>query len=664
MGYLRFEKALMTNLEYSLKKEYLRTNRTGAYASSTIVDCNTRKYHGLLVTHAPDVGPGRFVLLSTLDVSVEQHGALFNLGIHKYGGNVFSPTGHKYIREFDGDCILTTTYRVGGVVLKKELILQKDEDRILLRYTLTESTGGGVKLRFQPYMAFRSVRTYTHENGAASREYENIDNGISMSMYNKFPTLFMQLSKQNEFVYAPDWYRGVEYPKEQERGYATQEDLYVPGYFVVPMRKGESIIFAAGTSEYASDKLKRLFEEEAAKQDKWDNYYHCLKSSAHQFHFTNNNNSYILSGYPWFDCRARDEFIALPGLTLSTGETEYFEECMKTAQKAIKDFIKNTKKTVSLRELDRPDVFLWVIWAIQQYAKHVGTDVCKKKYGKLVTDIIDFIMSNKHPNLELHKNGLVSTNGRDIAMTWMNSSNDNRHPILPRSGYVVEFNALWYNALMFANDLLSSSGKEKSKIYTKTAEKCKSSFIPTFLNEHGYLYDYVDGFAIDWSVRPNMIFAVAFDYSPLDDNQKKNVLDICTRELLTPKGIRSLSPKSGGYNPLYVGPQHERDYAYHQGTAWPWLEGFYLEACLKVYKRSRLSFVQRQIIGFEEEIAYHAIGTIPELFDGNPPFHGRGAYAFAINVAELLRINEIISQFNTMSQVATTTSDRKINKKP
>jgi glycogen debranching enzyme len=178
------------------------------------------------------------------------------------------------------------------------------------------------------------------------------------------------------------------------------------------------------------------------------------------------------------------------------------------------------------------------------------------------------------------------------------------------------------------------------------AEKTGKAFVDTFLNEYGYLLDYVDGNMMDWSVRPNMIFTVAFDYSPLDARQKKGVLDIVTKELLTPKGLRSLSPKSGGYNPNYVGPQMQRDYAYHQGTAWPWLAGFYFEAYLRIYKMSGIGFVERQLIGYEDEMTSHCIGSIPELFDGNPPFKGRGAVSFAMNVAEILRVLYLLSKYN------------------
>ena len=251
-------------------------------------------------------------------------------------------------------------------------------------------------------------------------------------------------------------------------------------------------------------------------------------------------------------------------------------------------------------------------------------------YGKLLRDIITFIEENKHPNMTLEDNGLLRIEGRDVAMTWMNSTANGR-PVVPRTGFVVEFNALWYNALRFVASLARDDENEKDAEHLEAlAEKCKESFVDTFLNEYGYLLDYVDGNTMDWSVRPNMIFAVALDYSPLTQQQMKGVLDVCTRELLTPKGLRSLSPKSGGYNPIYVGPQTQRDYAYHQGTAWPWLGGFYMEACLKLYKRTRLSFIERQMVGYEDEMAYHCLGTISELFDGNPPFHGRGAMSFAL----------------------------------
>ena len=646
MSYLRFEKALMTNLQDSLPKELLRTNRSGAYSCSTIVDCNTRTYHGLLVVPVPEIDDDNHVLLSSLDVTVVQHGAEFNLGLHKYQGNNFSPMGHKYIREFDCDKVPTTIYRVGGVLLKKEVVFQHYEDRILIRYTLVDAHSA-TTLRFRPFLAFRSVRQFTHENTVASRDFYPVDNGIKTCMYEGYPDLYMQFSKKNEFVFHPDWYRGVEYPKEQERGYASTEDLYVPGYFEMPIKKGESIVFSAAISSIKPSALKKLFDEEVAERSPRDNFFHCLVNAAHQFHIrTKNDDRYLLAGYPWFKCRARDTFISLPGLTLSIEEQDYFELVMKTAERGIREFMAGKPLTGLMTEIEQPDVLLWAIWAIQQYAKEASLEKCNEMYGKLVADIVKFIEANKHNNLELRENGLLYSEGKKKAVTWMNSTANGR-PVVPRTGYIVEFNALWYNALCFAASLAELSGNNAQVDYlNKLAEKVKTSFVEVFLNEHGYLFDYVDDKdPRDWSVRPNMIFAAAFDYSPLDQAQKKGVVDICTRELLTPKGLRSLSPKSGGYNPMYVGPQAQRDYAYHQGTAWPWLGGFYMEASLKLYKRTRLSFIERQMVGYEDEMSYHCLGTIPELFDGNPPFHGRGGISFAMNVGEVLRTLELLEKY-------------------
>ena len=637
MSYIRFEKALMTNLQESLSKELLRTNRSGAYSCSTIVDCNTRKYHGLLVVPVPTLDDDNHVLLSSLDCSVIQHGAAFNLGLHKYQGNNFSPKGHKYIQAFDCDKVPTTVYRVGGVVLKKEVVFQHFEDRILIRYTLVDAHSS-TTLQFRPFLAFRSVRQFTHENGVASRDYQEVSNGIRTCMYAGYPELYMQFSKKARFSFQPDWYRGIEYPKEQERGYASNEDLYVPGYFELPIKKGESIIFAASTSESKVRTLKKLFDEEVEERSPRDNFFHCLVNAAHQFHVRGKGDErYILAGYPWFKGRARDTFIALPGLTLSIEENDYFKEAMATAEKGLREFMECKPLTVKISELEQPDVPLWAIWCVQQYDKKAGTDDSITRYGKLVYDIIDYITADKHPNLKLADCGLLKADGREKAVTWMNSTVNGR-PVVPRTGFIVEFNALWYNDLMFAVRLASEEGDVKRATrFESLAEKCKEAFLKTFMTPYGYLFDYVSDGEQDWSVRPNMIFPVAFDFSPLSSDQKKTVLDICTRELLTPKGLRSLSPKSSGYNPMYTGPQIQRDYAYHQGTAWPWLGGFYMEACLKLYKRTRLSFIERQLMGYEDEMFNRCLGTLPELFDGNPPFHGRGAISFAVNVAEILR---------------------------
>ena len=228
----------------------------------------------------------------------------------------------------------------------------------------------------------------------------------------------------------------------------------------------------------------------------------------------------------------------------------------------------------------------------------------------------------------------------------MNSTSEGM-PIVPRSGYIVEFNALWYNLLKFGAEWARQTGNAKrAEELEKTAGLTGHSFIETFVNGYGYLFDYIDGSYVNWSVRPNMLFAVSLDYSPLDRRQKRAILNIVTKELLTPKGIRSLSPKSEGYRPYCIGQQKERDLAYHQGTAWPWLLGAYLEAYIRLYRMSGISFAERMLIGLEDEMGNHCIGTLSELFDGNPPFQSRGAISFAMNVAAILRVLKLLETYN------------------
>ena len=648
MCYLRFDKTQMTNLQDSLFKELLITNRSGAYCSTTLVGCNIRKYHGLLVVPVPEIDDENHVLLSSLDETVIQHGAEFNLGLHKYQGENYSPKGHKYIVSFEWEKVPTWVYRIGGVLLKKEIAYDTTTFRLYIRYTLLDAHSA-TTLRLKPFLAFRSVRQWTHENGAANTGFEAVENGIRMCLYQGYPDLYMQLNHKAEWHHQPDWYRGLDYPKERERGYDSSEDLMVPGYFEMPIKKGDSIIFTASLASVAPRQMGKLMDAEIAALDSRDSFYHCLVNAAHQFKVQKDGENYLLAGYPWFKCRARDMFIAMPGITLSIGEVEMYEKYMETAAKAIRSYINKEPLPVAIYEMEQPDTLLWAIWCIQQYGKYVSRQKCNELYGDLLREMIKFIRDGKHSNLFLHDNGLLYSNGRDRAVTWMNAQSNGR-PITPRSGYIVEFNALWYNALKFYEQILSENGGEENKAlaaqFAAEAEKTARSFKEVFLNEYGYLLDYVDGQMMDWSVRPNQLFAIALDFSPLDMKERKSVLDICTKELVTPKGIRSLSPKSGGYNPMYIGRQEQRDFAYHQGTAWPWLTGFYLEAYLRVYRMSGLNYIERQLIGFEEELFYHCVGTIPELFDGNPRFSGRGAISFAMNVSGILRAIRLLEKYN------------------
>lgn len=279
MGYLNFDKTLLANLERSLSKEMIRTNRAGAYNSTTLVDCNTRKYHGQLVLPLPELGGDNYVLLSGLDETVVQHNVEFNLGVHKYEDNLFLPAGHKYIREFDCIVISKTTYRVGGVILTKERMLVSFEPRVLIRYTLVES-GSPTLLRLRPFLAFRSVNELTHENALANSDMNECANGRVNRMYDAFPPLYMQCSKAVTYHHDPVWYHDIEYQKEQERGFDYKEDQLVPGYFELPMKKGESVVFAAGITEVNPATLKATWAKELKRRISREDMFSCLKNAA------------------------------------------------------------------------------------------------------------------------------------------------------------------------------------------------------------------------------------------------------------------------------------------------------------------------------------------------------------------------------------------------
>lgn len=634
MNYLNFDKSVLTNLDKSLTKEMLRTNRSGAYNSTTLVDCNTRKYHGQLVIPVPQIDGNKHVLLSSLDETIIQHSAEFNLGVHQYEGGHFSPNGHKYIREFTCELISKTIYRVGGVIISKERLMVSNQSRTITKYTLLQAHSA-TTIRFKPFLAFRSVHELCVANDVASTQAIPATKGAAFCLYEPYPTLYLQFSKQPHYHHQPHWYNHLLYAKEQERGYPCTEDLMVPGYFEMPIKKGESIYFTAGIDEISPAALKKMWENELALRQARVDMYHCLRNAAIQFTKKVENGVYLLAGYPWFKVRSRDQFIAMPGCTLSIGENATFVEMATTAMREIDAFMQGECST-SINELDAPDALLWFVWSLQQYAS--VCDILPADMQDMIVSIVQYIISQHHPNLFLRKNGLLYVDGTQVPMTWMNAT-ENNQPITPRTGFVVEINALWYNALCFAASLVK---KPTLKIqWQQMAEQVAQSFVDTFWNGL-YLYDYVNGQYRDVEVRPNMILAVSLPFSPLSRQQQKSVLDVCTRELLTPKGLRSLSPKSGYYRPNYVGGMLERNRNYHNGPVWPWFTGAYAEAYLKIHRNSGISFVERLLIGMEAEMKKLCVGTLSELHDGNPPYKGHGAMSYAPSVGEILRTLQLI----------------------
>jgi predicted glycogen debranching enzyme len=587
------------------------------------------------------------VLLSSLDETVIQHGAPFNLGLHRYQGGVYSPNGHKYIREFDCESVPRTTYRVGGVILTKEKIFIQNENRILIRYTLVDAHSP-TTLQFRPFLAFRESNALCMANDTLNKECPAVNNGVSCCLYPGYPTLFMQLTRKPEFVYDPHWYNNIEYVKDMDRGVPYCEDLWVPGYFQVNIKKGESIIFSAGLTEVNPRSLKSMYEAEIASRTARTSFFNCLKNSAKQLYLKDGNQEYMLSGYPWGKILARNTFMSLPGNTIAIGHRDDFEKIMATGADALRHFMETLEEDTKIHGIDLPDIPLWAIWAVQRYAKNYGKEDAAKNYAELTASLLNFILDGRHPKVAVEESGLISTDGTVVPASWMNSVWDGR-PVVPRTGLLVELNALWYNALKFAAELTEENPAFEAdrQRWLEAAEKAALAFVPTFLNDYGYLYDWVSGNYSDPSVRPNMAIAIGLEYSPLDRRQRKGVLDVVTRELLTPKGLRTLSPKSYGYRPNYLGSPEERERALHNGPVRPWLMGFYADAYLKVFGHSGASYLDRMMIGYEEDMSNGCIGSLSQLYDGNPPYANRGAISHATNIAEVLRTIRTLKKFNS-----------------
>lgn len=641
MSYLKFDRRLMSNLDESLQREYIRTNRMGAYCCSSIVGCNTRKYHGALVIPIPELSPNNHVLLSSLDLSIVQHGVPFNIAVHEYRGDVFSPLGHKYIREYNVDVASSTTYRVGGVILKREFFLCHYEHRIIFKFTLLEAHSK-TSLRFSPLLAFRDVKMLTHRNEQIDGTLHALRHGQAICLYPGYPRLCMQLSKENEFHYAPHWNENILYHKERERGYEHTEDLYVPGYFECVIEKDQPVYFSAGIEEVDPALLPEMFAKELEVRIPRLDFRSCLLSSAQQFYYRpNEQDGYLLAGYPWFGVRARDLFVALPGCSIYAGAPERYYRIMDTVIPDLDDFMSGRHASPLLTHLSDPDVGLWAVWCVQQFARVYGRDEARRLYGAFVSRLVQYYMSNTHSQMHLEDTGLLYVYAKGRPISWMDAKL-NGLAVIQREGYLVELNALWYNALLFYRELRPQEWNTELDILRERIER---NFNAIFVNEHGYLFDYVTHQAAkDWSVRPNMIFAVSLPYTPLPRAVQRSVVEIVTRELRTPKGLRTLSPKSEGYRARCSGSQHERELSYYNGSVWSWLLGAYFEAYLKIYGRGALSYIERTLIGMEEEVHEHGVGTISELFDGNPPHTGRGAISLAMSVGEIIRSLSLLEE--------------------
>ncbi len=646
MSYLKFDKEQLINLEYSLHREILRTNKAGTYISTSLNGCNTRKYHGLLVCPIENFGGEKHVLLSSLDVSIVHGKEKLNLGIHRYKGGVYDPKGHKYIRNIEFDQIPVITYRAGGVILTMERILPEKKEQVLIRYTL-EKAPEAITLQFRPFLAFRNIHALSKANMFVHTKFPRIDHGISTRIYDGYPQLHMQFSHENEFIQAPDWYYDIEYMKELNRGYAFLEDLFVPGYFELTMQEGNAVVFSAGLEETNPAALHQRFTHELKKRIRRYTFISSLQNASEQFIFHKKKETDIIAGYPWHSSITRQTFIALPGLAMAAKNNSLFEDVLKTYRKYLRkgmfpDHIQSNQPVY--QSADAP---LWYIWAIQHYSKkNINPSFIWDNFGDSIKEILKIYRTPVHAFITPTAEGLVHTEQENTALTWMDSYVYG-HPAVQRAGLAVEINALWFNALCFAIELAKAAGdKEFVAEWKKIPEKVSRAFLKTFWNDgHEHLADVVQKGQADWAIRPNMVIAAGLDYSPLSKHQKKSILSVAQQKLLTKRGLRSLSPDHLRYRGTVKGNPDEREGASHQGAAWPWLMQFFVEPYLRIHQQGGLPFIKNLMDVFEEEMTEHCIGTLSELYDGDPPHKAKGAVSQAWNVAGVYYSLQLIHSY-------------------
>ena len=643
MAFLKFNKSELVNLEYSLKREIIAANETGAYCNTSIVACNTRRYHGLLAVPVDELGGGKYMLLSALDESLVLRGKQFNLGIHCYG-DTYDPKGHKYIVDFDANPVPVITYKVGGILFTKTIMMVPDNDQVLIKYELLEAPSK-LTLMLKPFLAFRSVHSLTNQNPEAYTGYDEIDSGVAFRLYDGFPYLNMQISGQAAFKSQPYWYSGVTYSDEYRRGFDCREDLFVPGSFSLEMKPGDSVVFSASVNEINPRGLKRKFTDTLKKMAVIEDYEGLLAHNAKLFKVHHNGKSRINAGFSWLETGLLRETIAsLPGLTLyANGSCEEFEQILDTliADEEERLFRRTTQCEAPLRLTE----------TIQQYIRFCGKErQVWKKYGETLKKIIESYAPGQRKEIAMHPNGLLWAQMDGVALSWMNAYVYG-NPVTERAGYQVETNAYWYNALCFAIDMENKYGAKKDNAFvarwTPVRDMVKENYQPMFWREEwGYLVDFVGNGPVSQAVRPNMLIPAYLEYCPVDDEVISEIVMTINDELLTRRGLRSLSPRNEAYKGVYEGSQIDRDLAYHQGCAFPDLLAPYIDLCFRMMGSTFYGRAKYLVEGFFEDISKHGVGAFSELYDGDPPHEPHGAIASAMSTAALLQIVYVMKQYH------------------
>ena len=641
MAFLKFNKSELANLSYSLKREIISANKTGAYCNTSIITCNTRRYHGLLSVTLDRFGGDKFLLLSAIDESFLVNRQQFNLGIHCYG-DIYEPRGHKYIVDFDLDPVPTITYKVGQIIFRKSLLLMPDKDQILIKYELLESPAKAT-LQLKPFLGFRNVHALTQQNDAADTGFRPAQNGASFRMYENFPDLVLQTSSKDfRYVHQPAWYKGITYSDEYRRGFDCKEDLLVPGWFEGEIRAGESIVISASTSEQSSMGFKRSFDAAVARIPAVANYRDQLLHWADLFICNHNNRKKVTAGFSWmYTGLLRETLISLPGLTL------YADGDAKTFEEVLDNLIADEQERL-FRRTTQVEAPLYMATVLQAYIGF-GADPARvwKKYGATLKGILESYLPGVRREVAMHPNGLLWAQMDRVALSWMNAY-VNGNPVTERAGYQVETNALWYNAICFALEMEGKYGDKDgfTSRWTPMRDLVKQNYIHTFWNARsGCLADYVDNGGQNTDVRPNQLIAIWVDNSPLDDELQPSVYRVVANELETRRGIRTLSPRDVKYKGVYEGSQIDRDLAYHQGSTRPFLLDYYCKVGFRIMGPSFANKAQWLVEGFYEDLSKHGVGAFSELYDGDPPQEAHGAIASALSTAALLAVDYWMAKY-------------------
>ena len=650
---IAFDKDTCSDFETALSKEWLETNGLGGFSSSTLIGCNTRRYHGLLVT-ATQPPVGRMMLVNGLEEWVVIGDTRYYLSCHQYPG-VIHPRGHENLTGFRLDPWPIWTYRLGPVVLEKSLTMIHGQSTVVLTYKIRKDAPGA-ELVLRPLMTGRDFHGIHKENDALRPQAE-IRNGVCiLNPYPGVPTVYFHHNAK-EFSPGFNWFRQMEYARETERGLEDHEDIWSPGEFRFAFSgQQEAVLVATTEGGGYFDSAFLLNAERQRRQalltgwEATDDVTHHLLMAADQFvvdrrpragHAAGKS---VIAGYPWFEDWGRDTLIALPGLLLVPGRFEEARDILKAyADYSNEGIVPNRFGEGSGGpDYNTVDASLWFILAAFHYVRYTKDfDFVRDHLWKTMKDIITHYQNGTRFHIRMDLDGLIYAGQAGAQLTWMDARVGGE-TVTPRIGKPVEIQALWYNALRVMDQIGSRLGeKEASKKWMGLAEKVWASINRLFwYEEGGYLYDVVNGEERDASLRPNQIFAVSLPFESVTPDRAERLVAVIEERLLTPFGLRTLDPKDPRYTPHYEGDPAARDAAYHQGTVWPWLIGPFLTAYQKVHGKS--AKVQSHIRAHLALLLTHlweaGLGTVSEVFDGDMPHEPRGTIAQAWSVGEILRV--------------------------